>query len=71
MSKGLIAYHNQEIRFYQLIGSRYTEFNIPKLYGFEHSDAVNGWHGRLLLSDVGQAACLADGVQGLSIAQVN
>lgn len=70
MSKALIFYHNQEIRFYQLVGTRYTGFAIPKLFGFEHSDSFTGHHGRLLVSDVGYNACTAD-PHGLSIAQVS
>lgn len=40
------------------------------MYGFEQSDAISGWHGRLLISDVGQNACTANAIHGLSIAQV-
>jgi hypothetical protein len=69
MSQALIIYHNQEIRFYQLIGTRYTGFAIPKMFGFEHSDSLLGHPGRLLISDVGHNACTAD-PHGLSIAQV-
>lgn len=69
MSKALVAFHNQEIRFYQLIGTKYSRFVIPRLYGFEQSDPKIGWHGRLLISDVGQNACTASD-NGLSIAQV-
>lgn len=71
MAKALIEYHNQEIHFYQLVASRFTGFTLPKLYGFEQSDAISGWHGRLLLSDLSHQASTTNAIHGLTIAQVN
>ncbi|KAI6200774.1 hypothetical protein M3Y96_00770000 [Aphelenchoides besseyi] len=68
MSKALVLYHNQEIRFYQIISSRYHGFVLPKIYGYEHSDLDTGMHGRLLLEDVSERG-MANTMHGLTIAQ--
>ncbi|KAI6233752.1 hypothetical protein M3Y99_00890800 [Aphelenchoides fujianensis] len=69
MAEGLVAYHNQEIRFYQTVGSRYTSFILPKLYGFEESDPTTGRHGRLLIEDISERGRQVTAIHGLKIAQ--
>ncbi|KAI6214465.1 CHK domain-containing protein [Aphelenchoides besseyi] len=70
MSEALVLYHNQEIRFYQIIGSRYRGFVLPKIYGYDYSDLDTGMHGRLLLEDVSERG-MANTMHDLTIAQVS
>ncbi|KAI6181214.1 CHK domain-containing protein [Aphelenchoides besseyi] len=69
MSKGLILYHNQEIKFYNLIAQHYPHIYLPKMYGFELSDPLDQRHGRVLFEDVADRGVMANVTEGLTIEQ--